>query len=91
MIDLYGSAIDHPDFNHCYRLVLEAGGAESTHLQNLYDFTQTHVNPKMRNIRFETYAMVVPLPHTLPRFKVAVLKWTWKQTPVRGWCPVPPN
>ena len=91
MIDLYGAAVDHPDFHHCYRLCLDVGGRDSIHLQNLYDFTQLFVNPKVRNLRFEAYAMVAPLPWGLPRFKIAVIKWTWKQPPVRGWCPVPPN
>ena len=91
MIDLYGAAVDHPDFHFCYRLVLETGGRDSPHLKNLYDFTQLHVNPKVRNIRFDTYAMVAPLPWALPRFKMAMLKWTWKQPTTRGWCPAPPN
>ena len=91
MIDLYGSAVDHPDFHHCYRLVLDAGGRGSQHLKNLYEFTQVHVNPKVRNIRFDTYAMMAPLPHSLPRVKMALLKWTWKQPTTRGWCLVPPN
>ena len=91
MVDLYGAAVDHPDFHHCYRLCLDVGGSDSIHLQNLYDFTQVFVNPKLRNLRWEAYAMVAPLPCVLPRFKVALIKWTWKQNPVRGYCPVPPN
>ena len=91
MLDLYGAAVDHPDFHHCYRLCLDVGGRDSPHLQNLYDFTQLFVNPKVRNLRFESYAQVAPLPWKLPRFKIAVLKWTWKQRPIKGYCPVAPN
>ena len=25
MIDLYGAAVDHPDFHHCYRLTMDVG------------------------------------------------------------------
>ena len=91
MIDLYGAAVDHPDFHHCYRLTMDVGGRDSPHLQNLHDFTQLFVNPKVRNLRFESYAQVAPLPWELPRFKIAVLKWTWKQRPIKGYCPVAPN
>ena len=91
MLDLYGAAVDHPDFHHCYRFCLDVGGCDSPHLQNLYDFTQLFVNPKVRNLRFESYAQVAPLPWELPRFKIAVLKWTWKQRPIKGYCPVAPN
>ena len=62
MLDLYGAAVDHPDFHHCYRLCLDVGGSDSIHLKNLYDFTQIFVNPKVRNLRWEAYAMVAPLP-----------------------------
>ena len=91
MIDLYGAAVDHPDFHHCYRLTMDVGGRDSPHLQNLHDFTQLFVNPKVRNLRFESYAQVAPLPWELPRFKIALLKWTWKQPPKKGYCPVAPN
>ena len=91
MIDLYGAAVDHPDFHHCYRLCLDVGGRDSIHLQNLYDFTQIFVNPKVRNLRWEAHAMVAPLPCMLPRFKIALLKWTSKQNRVRGGAPCRPT
>ena len=63
MVDLYGPSVDHPDFVHAFRLVLDAWGRESLHLRDLQDFTTVHVNPKLRNLRFETYAVVAPLPN----------------------------
>ena len=91
MVELYGSFVDHPDFHHAFRLVMDAGGSESPHMRDLHDFTSVHVNPKLRKLRFEAYGMVAPLPFQYPRLKNALLKWAWKQTPVRTWCPVPPS
>ena len=91
MIDLYGAMVDHPDFHHAFRFVLDAGGCDSPHMKDLTDFTSVHVNPKMRKLRFETYAVVAVLPIEFPRLKTGLVKWAWKQKPVRGWCPVPPT
>ena len=35
LIDLHGAAVDHPDFVHAFRLVIDAGGAGSVHMQDL--------------------------------------------------------
>ena len=91
MIELYGSFVDHPDFHHAFRLVMDAGGADSSHMRDLHDFTSVHVNPKLRKLRFEAYAVVAVLPFKYPRLKNALLKWCWKQPPIRTWCPVPPR
>ena len=91
MIDLYGATVDHPDFHSAFRLVMDTGGTDNPHMRNLDDFTSVHVNPKLRNLRFETYATVAALPLLLPRLKIALLKWTWKQPPMKTWCPTPPN
>ena len=91
MIGYYGSAVDHPDFYHAFQLVLDAGGAQSPFMADMHEFTVVHVNPKLRKLRFEAYAVVAPYPLAYPRLKNASLKWAWKQTPVRGWCPVPPS
>ena len=91
MIDLYGSVVDHPDFHHAFRLVLDSGGGDSPHMKDLGDFTSVHVNPKMRKLRFGTYAAVAVLPYNFPGMKNGLLKWAWYQKPVHGWCPVPPS
>ena len=91
MLDLYGASVGHPDFYKAFQLVLDAGGADSPHMLDLQEFQGVLVNPKIRKLRFETYGVVAPLPVALPRVKNAILKWTWKQAPVRGWCPLPPN
>lgn len=89
MVDLYGVAVDHPDFHHCFRLVMDAGGSESPHMKDLHDFTSIHVNSKLRKLRIESYAVVTVVGHDLPKFKNAMIKHAWKQPPVRGWCPLP--
>ena len=91
MVELYGAAVDHPDFVQAFRLVLDAGGHDSPHMQDLHEFTKVHVNPKLRKMRFEAYAVVAPWPTDFPRLKNACLKWSWFQPPSRGWCPLPPN
>jgi len=91
MVDYYGAAVDHPDFYQAFRLIMDAGGAGSPHMTDLHDFTSVHVNPAFRNLRFECYAAVAVLPYNRPRLKNALIKWTWKQKPTRGWCPITPN
>ena len=91
MVELYGCQVDHHDFHHAFRLVMDAGGADSVHMKDLHDFTAVHVNPRVRKLRFETYAVVAPLDQAFPRLKNSLLKWTWKQPPIRGWCPLPPS
>ena len=44
LIDLYGSAVDHPDFVYAFRLVCDAGGAGSRHMNDLHEFTKVYVN-----------------------------------------------
>ena len=44
LIDLYGSAVDHPDFLFAFRLVCDAGGAGSRHMKDLHEFTKVYVN-----------------------------------------------
>jgi len=91
MLELYESAVDHQDFYHAFRLVIDAGGHDSPHMADLHEFTKVYVNPKLRKMRFEAYALVAAYPLQYPRIKNACLKWAWKQFPMRGWCPLPPN
>ena len=91
MVELFGAAVDHPDFSQAFRLVLDAGGHDSPHMQDLHEFTKVHVNPKLRKMRYEAYAVVAPWPIDFPRLKNACLKWSWFQPPSRGWCPLPPT
>ena len=78
MVDLYGCQ-DHPDFHHAFHLILDAGGENNPHMKDLHDFTSVHVNPKLRKLRFETYAVVAPLPFQYIRLRNALVKWAWKQ------------
>ena len=89
MIELYGANVDHPDFFHAFRVVMDAGGHDSPHMANLQDFTNVYVNPKLRKMRYEAYAVISDYPLEFPRLKNACLKWAWKQTPKRGWCELP--
>lgn len=61
MVELYGSAVDHPDFHHAFRVVMDAGGHDSPHMQDLHAFTSVHVNPRKRKLKFEVYAVVAML------------------------------
>ena len=69
LIDLYGAAVDHPDFVHAFRLVCDAGGAGSVHMQDMENFTSVYVNPKLRKMRMEAYAIVAPYPVDFPKIK----------------------
>ena len=91
LIELYGTAVDHPDFVNAFRLVMVAGGSSSMHMQDLQDFTTVYVNPKLRKMRMEAYTVVAPYPIDFPKIKNACLKWAWKQSPKQGWCQLPPN
>ena len=53
MIELYGSAVDQPDFFQAFRLMLDLGGAQSPHVQDLREFVSCCVNSKVRKMRFE--------------------------------------
>ena len=78
LIELYGSAVDHPDFVWAFRLVCDAGGATSVHMRDLHEFTTVYVNPKLRKMRMEAYAVVAPYPVQFPQIKNACIKWAWK-------------
>ena len=89
MIELYGPAVDHPDFFSAFRLMLDLGGGNSPHAQDLKEFTACFVNAKVRKMRFEAYPVVTGVPLTYPKVKVAMMKWAWKQDTTRGWCQLP--
>jgi hypothetical protein len=61
------------------------------HLKDLADFTTVFVNPMLRKMRFEAYAVVAQYPVDFPRIKTACIKWAWKQPTTKGWCQLPPN
>jgi hypothetical protein len=60
-------------------------------MRDLHEFTAVYVNPKLRKMRMEAYAVVAPYPVQFPRIKNACIKWAWKQTPNKGWCQLPPS
>ena len=91
LLELYGTAVDHPELFQAFRLVMDAGGYQSPHMEDLHAYTTVYVNPKIRKMRFEAYAVVAPYPTCFPRVKNACLKWAWRQPTSRNWCPLPPN
>ena len=92
LVELYGSAVDHPDFLDAFKMVMDVGGASSVHLKDLKEFTSTFVNERNRKMRFDAYAVVAQYPLEFPRLKIASIKWAWKQPTCKGnWCQVPPN
>ena len=60
-------------------------------MKDLETFTSVHVNPKVRKLRMEVYAIVAPYPVAFPKIKNACLKWSWRQTTINGWCQLPPS
>ena len=69
---------------------MDAGGHDSLHMADLHEFTKVYVNPKLRTLRFEAYAVISDYPVPFPRINNVFLKWVWKQLPKRGWCEFPP-
>ena len=90
MVELYGAAVDHPDFCKAFQLVLDAGGHDSPHMKDLQSFINAHVNPRLRKMRWEAYA-VAEYPVEFPKVKNASIKWAYRQPTSRGWCQLPPN
>ena len=90
LIDLYGSAVDHPEFIYLFRFVLMSGGATSVHLANLKEFTTIFVNQHIRKMQMTAYVIVSRYPVKIRRVSNASLKWAWRQTTKLGWCPLPP-
>ena len=90
MVELYGAAVDHPDFCKAFQLVLDAGGHDSPHMKDLQSFINAHVNPRLRKMRWEAYA-VAEYPVEFPKVRNAAIKWAYRQPPSRGWCQLPPN
>ena len=60
-------------------------------MEDMEKFTSVYVNPKLRKLRMEAYAIVASYPVDFPKIKNACLKWSWRQTPTKGWCQLPPN
>ena len=69
LVELFGSLVDHPDFVFAFRLVCDAGGAASKHMNDLFEFTTVYVNEKLRKMRMEVYAIVAPYPIDYPKIK----------------------
>ena len=92
MRGMFGAAVDDQHFLDFFRVVFDAGGADSVHVQDLEHFTSTYVNEKFRKIRMKVYAMVAKYPRHFPRIKMACIKWSWKQpTESGGHCTLPPS
>ena len=72
MVELYGAAVDHPDFCKAFQLVLDAGGHDSPHMKDLQSFINAHVNPRLRKMRWEAYA-VAEYPVEFPKVKNAAI------------------
>ena len=60
-------------------------------MKDLQSFTQHLVNPKLRKMRYEAYAVVARYPVKFPRVKNACIKWAWRMKPTNLWCQVPPT
>jgi len=90
MVELYGPQSTQ-DFYQAFRLVMDAGGFSSPHMEDLRSFTAAHVNAKLRKMRLEAYGVVAPYPLAFPGLENACLKLAYRQAPTRGWCQLPPS
>ena len=59
-------------------------------MKALQAFNNAYVNPKLRKMRWEAYA-VAESPVEFPKVKNAVIKWAYQQPTSRGWCWLPPK
>ena len=59
-------------------------------MKYLQSFIDGHVNPKLRTVRWEAYAVAEYLVE-FPNVKNAAIQWAYQQPTLRGWCQLPPN
>ena len=69
MIELYGPAVDHPDFSQAFSFTPSVGGGQSVHVQDLREFVDCLVNAKVRTMRFEAYPVVTGYGIEYPKLK----------------------
>ena len=66
---------------------MDSGGAESPHLQELKEFTTSHVNPKLRKLRDETYSVACQYPEPLAKLRSASIKLGMEAAARKGLVP----
>lgn len=91
LIRLFGFGVDQCGLSSAFQLIMDVGGGDSAYLVHLQEFTDTFVNPKKRKLKWDTYTTVAEIPIAFPNFKIALLLYTYKQTPQQGWCVAPPS
>ncbi len=85
----YPDMAQDEEFIQLFKLVIDLGADGAPFLAGLKAFTSKFVNPELRRARLVAFSGVAGLPANCPHLKVAVLKWTYKQAPKFGFCPVP--
>ena len=90
LIEMYGSAADHPNLLEAFRFTLVQGGKGSAPLKDLADFTSIFVDQKKRKMRYEAYAEISKYPEEFPLLRNASTKMAWSSNETKtGWCPLP--
>ena len=59
-------------------------------MKDLQAVINAYVNPKLRKMRWEAYA-VAEYPVEFPKVKNAAIKLAYRQPTSRGWCQLPPK
>lgn len=93
VIQAYGPNGQDPNLVHPFQFVLEAGGKDGLVITDYQNFQELFCDPRNRKLDFSAYKVINLIPPEFPRFKLAVLLYTWKQPPVgrTKWCGQPPD
>ena len=92
LLELFGSAADHPNLIDCFHIVLSVGGGDSELLTECFNFCAQFVNETSKNFRVEAYGAIANIPVAFPRIKFMLLKTCWATSSSNSdWCIVPPN
>ena len=81
MMRSYAPMAEDADFMHLFKLVVDLGATQQPFLLDVLNFTARFVNPKLRRLRVAAFAASSRLPMAVPRLKIAVLKWAYRQPP----------
>ena len=82
---------DHRDFSDVFAFVCSVGVGFNSYIDELLDFGNAFVDPKVRQLRLSALAVVNRISYCFPLTKIAVLKRSYRKKPRNGFCPNPEN
>ena len=80
----FGSVIKHPAYYNVFQLVVTSGGHNSETWNDFFKWADIFIDESRRNVKPETYGILVRYP---PRYRNIIkmqLKHTWSQKPPSG-------